>query len=311
MKNLKINKIFIVLIIVFLPTNYAFSKILDAGVISLEVPNKYYLVNWKQTDFAKEICKEFSSCYGIVDKKIYEIIEEVNSGANFDEIKILKPLVSKYQKVMLSDRNFEKETKSLIKMFKSTLVKNKSGTIFNYYSTETNDGYEALKELDIDIDEIKKMSKLDLKKLSKKIKDQITLGKNYYTIMDGMNLNFNKFMIDKDFNNSPYLIFNGDITYYIIGSSNKIKMGSVAIYVSEIDNRLTSLDGYCAVKCSNFYSTFNSIIKKSFSQNTLSNNLSNSDDFDLIKKLRQLNNLYESGVLTKEEFEKAKKKIIN
>ena len=76
--------------------------------------------------------KDFSSCHGIVDKKIFEIVEKLNSGVSIDELQILKPLISKYQKVMLSDKNFERNTKSLIKMFKSTLNKNKSGTIFNF-----------------------------------------------------------------------------------------------------------------------------------------------------------------------------------
>jgi uncharacterized protein YqgQ len=37
----------------------------------------------------------------------------------------------------------------------------------------------------------------------------------------------------------------------------------------------------------------------------------NSSNNDLIEQLEQLNSLFKSGVLTKEEFEKAKKKILN
>ena len=124
------KKPLILLFIVFSFTNNVFSKTLDLEITTLEVPNKYYLVNWNETDFANEMCKEFSKCYGIVDQKIFEIVKKLNSGVNIDELEILKPLIAKYQKVMLSDKSFEKETKSLIKMFKSTLNKNKSGTIF-------------------------------------------------------------------------------------------------------------------------------------------------------------------------------------
>ena len=153
------------------------------------------------------------------------------------------------------------------------------------------------------------MSKLELKQLTKKIKNEITSGKNYFMVMDGMFINFKKFKIDKNLNNSPYLIFNGDITY-IIGSS-KINIGNISYYLTEFENRLTVLDGYCFVKCSNFFSTFEHIIKKSLVQNTSTNSISNSNDLDFIKQLEQLNDLYKSGVLTKEEFEKAKKKILN
>ena len=37
----------------------------------------------------------------------------------------------------------------------------------------------------------------------------------------------------------------------------------------------------------------------------------NNDSSDIVKQLNDLSNLYKSGVLTKEEFEKAKKKILN
>ena len=290
--------------------NFSFAKNLNVGMHNLDVPSKFYLVNWNETNFADEMCKEFQSCYGIVDKKIYEIVEKLNSGVSFDKIQILKPLISKYQKVMLSDKNFEKETKSLISMFKSTLKKNKSGIIFGYYNTAENiEEYELLKEYNIDIDKIKKMSKSELKKLTREIKDKITSGKNYYMLMDGMFINFDKFIIDKNSNNTPYLIFNGDITY-IIGSS-KVKIGNVGYYLSEFDKKLFVLDGYCIVNCSNFFSTFDIIIEKSFNQNSLTKSVSTSNGANFIEQLKQLNNLYKSGVLTKEEFEKAKKKLLN
>ena len=35
------------------------------------------------------------------------------------------------------------------------------------------------------------------------------------------------------------------------------------------------------------------------------------EDKDIVKKLKDLKELFDSGILTKEEFEKAKKKILN
>ena len=40
-------------------------------------------------------------------------------------------------------------------------------------------------------------------------------------------------------------------------------------------------------------------------------NNSNDINSNIVEQLEQLNSLYKSGVLTKEEFEKAKKKILN
>ena len=290
--------------------NISFAKTLDVGLHKLEVPSKFYLVNWNETDFADEMCREFPSCYGIVDKKIYEIVEKLNSGVSYDKIQILKPLISKYQKVIASNKNFDREAKGLIKMFKSTLNKNKSGTIFGYYNSgESIDEYELLNEYDIDIDEIRKMSKSELKQFTNEIKDEITAGKNYFMLMDGMFINFDKFIIDKNSNNIPYLIFNGEITYIL--TSSKIKLGNIGYYLSEFDNKLFALDGYCLVKCSNFLSDFNQIINGSFNQQSSINNISSTDEGNFIEQLEQLNDLYKSGVLTKEEFEKAKKKLLN
>ena len=127
--------------------------------------------------------------------------------------------------------------------------------------------------------------------------------------MDGMFINFDKFIIDKNSTNIPYLIFNGDITYRI--GSSIMNLGNIVYYISEFDNKLIVLDGYCIVKCSNFFNTFDNIIEKSFYQNTLFGSKSNPRDSNFINQLEQLNKLYKSGVLSKEEFEKAKKKILN
>jgi hypothetical protein len=55
------------------------------------------------------------------------------------------------------------------------------------------------------------------------------------------------------------------------------------------------------------------MIKPVFSKikKTVKTKTMNSSNNDLIEQLEQLNSLFKSGVLTKEEFEKAKKKILN
>ena len=56
------KKTLILLFLVFSFSSNVFSKTLDMEITTLEVPNKYYLVNWKETNFANEMCKEFSKC---------------------------------------------------------------------------------------------------------------------------------------------------------------------------------------------------------------------------------------------------------
>ena len=156
---------------------------------------------------------------------------------------------------------------------------------------------------------MREMSSSELKKFSKDIKSKITSGSNSIMLMDGMSINFIKFDISKDLNNTPYLIFQAQVKY-IIGATT-IKLGNMNYYFSEFDNKLFVFSGICVVNCSSFNSDFKKIIDKSLNYKSSIKNSSSSDDINIVEQLEQLNNLYKSGVLTKEEFEKAKKKILN
>ena len=201
--------------------------------------------------------------------------------------------------------------KVCLRLQKNILKKNNSGTFFTYFGTDEkiNDN-DMLSEYGINIDEIREMSTSELQKFSNKIKNEITSGKDYYMFMDGLFINFDKFTISKYLNKKPYLIINGDITYLL--TSSKIKLGNIAYYISEVDDKLFVMDGYCVVDCKSFFSDFNQIIDNSFkSKNKSNKNVSSKKDSDFINQIQELNELYKSGVLSKDEFEKAKKKILN
>jgi len=306
------KKIFLIILFSLLFSNFSFSKTMDVGLHELEVPNKFNLIDFFEYEVMNESCEYFDICYGLVDNKIMEIIDEMNSGRNYEDIKILKPLISKYEKMMNSEKNFERNFKSFFKIFKSTLSKNNSGIMFSYYgSKDENSTSKILNKfnIDINIDEIKGMSNSELKMFTKEIKNKITSGSNSFQIMDGLFINFKKFSILRNTNNTVYLVFNGEVKY-ILGSSTT-KLGNMAYYFSEIENKIFVLDGICIVKCSKFFSNFDQIVEKSFNQKSTINNASTSADKNIVEQLEQLNSLFKSGVLTEEEFEKVKKKILN
>ena len=306
------KKLLLLIFFSFIFLNQSFSKTIDVGLNKLEVPNKFNLIDFSTFKLMNESCEYFYSCYGLVDDKILEILNQINDGQNYNDIKILKPLILKYEKMMNSDKNFERNFKSFFKLLKSTLNKNNSGILFSYYGTQDDKSTSALLNkynIDLNIDEIKGMSDLELKKFTKKIKKEITSGSDSFMLMDGMGVKFKKFFIKRNSKNRVYLIFNGDIKY-ILGSST-IKIGKIAYYFSEIDNKLFAMDGICISNCSEFFSSFDQIVNKSFNSNSSINEISNSNNDDFINQLKQLNDLYKSGVLTKEEFENAKKKILN
>jgi len=302
------KKYILILGLIFISTK-SFAKELDLGMHKIIFPNKFNVINWNDTSFGSSFCQEFSTCFGLIDNKVLEIVNQVEAGKNFEEIKVIKPIITKYNKMI--DSFSDSKVKSLLKTTKNILKKNNSGTFFTYFRTDEkiNDN-DMLSEYGINIDEIKEMSSSELKKFSNKIKNEITSGKDYYMFMDGLFINFDKFTISKYSNKKPYLIINGDITYLL--ASSKIKLGNIAYYISEVEDKLFVMDGYCVVDCKSFFLDFNQIIDNSFkSKNKSSKSISTKKDSDLINQIQELNEMYKSGVLSKDEFEKAKKKILN
>ena len=302
------KKYILILSLIFISTK-SFAKELDLGMHKIIFPNKFNVINWNDTSFGSSFCQEFSTCFGLIDNKALEIVNQVEAGKNFEEIKVIKPIITKYNKMI--DSFSDSKVKSLLKTTKNILKKNNSGTFFTYFRTDEkiNDN-DMLSEYGINIDEIREMSSSELQKFSNKIKNEITSGKDYYMFMDGLFINFDKFTISKYSNKKPYLIINGDITYLL--TSSKIKLGNIAYYISEVDDKLFVMDGYCVVNCKSFFADFNQIIDNSFkSKNKSSKSMSTKKDSDFINQIQELNDLYKSGVLSKDEFEKAKKKILN
>ena len=170
----------------FIFVTNSFSKILDFQSHKIDVPNKFYQLDWSDYDFMSGECSHYNICYGIVDKKLLEVFEELKSGESVENIEILKPLILKYEKMMNSEKNFGRKFKSLYKTFKSILEKNNSGIVYSYYKTQENFNeskiLEELKEYDLyfDIDDMREMSSSELKKFSKDIKSKITSALNRF-----------------------------------------------------------------------------------------------------------------------------------
>ncbi len=302
------KKYILILSLIFISTK-SFTKELDLGMHKIIFPNKFNVINWNDTSFGSSFCQEFSTCFGLIDNNALEIVNQVEAGKNFEEIKAIKPIITKYNNMI--DSFSDTKVKSLFKTTKNILKKNNSGTFFTYFRTDENiNDNDILSEYGINIDEIRDMSSQEIQKFSNKIKNEITSGKDYYMFMDGLFINFEKFTISKYSNNKPYLIINGDITYLL--TSSKIKLGNIAYYISEINDKLFVMDGYCVVNCKTFFSDFDQIIDDSFKSKSKSIKIESSNkDTDFINQIQDLNELYKSGVLSKEEFEKAKKKILN
>jgi hypothetical protein len=125
-----------------------------------------------------------------------------------------------------------------------------------------------------------------------------------------MTINLSKFDIAKNENDKLFLKSNGKLIMIFGAMKLDVKLN---VFIAEHKNKTYAFISACFVDCSKFNSKFNNMIKPVFStiKKSVKTKTTNSSNNDLIEQLEQLNSLFKSGVLTKEEFEKAKKKILN
>jgi ribosomal protein L29 len=212
-----------------------------------------------------------------------------------DEVRAGKWMVSEAKKIMKKEK---------IDFITYALVSNQS---WIKISAEEGD------ELGDMINEIRNMDNQELKEATKEIRKEITKlsGNNKsIPINESMTINLSKFEIAKNENDELFLKSNGKLIM-IFGA---IKLDVMLnVFIAEHKSKTYAFISACYVDCSKFNSKFNNMIKPVFStiKKTVKTKTMNSSNNDLIEQLEQLNSLFKSGVLTKEEFEKAKKKILN
>ena len=94
------KKYILILSLIFISTK-SFTKELDLGMHKIIFPNKFNVINWNNTSFGSSFCQEFSTCFGLIDNKALEIVNQVEAGKNytttvFYQKKNLKKLKIKY-----------------------------------------------------------------------------------------------------------------------------------------------------------------------------------------------------------------------
>lgn len=278
----------------------------------LKIPGEFILLDWSKydLDFLNEACSQYEKCYSISTIEVKRVLDQIEAGKDYDEIVILKPILKKIDKLSTSNyNNANKHLKNLLSTIKSTLKKKNSEIFFNYYIHGPTDKVLANSGMDITIGELRSMSNEDIKFYTHEVKKELKITNNYYPISDEMGIKIKSFNFSKTQNNTPFLFMHGDIFFIY---QKKIKLLEFFWYASEYNDKIFSFDAMCVSNCSKLKSKFNKITRESFINSVSTNGkkeISQGNNF--INQLKQLNDLYKSGVLTKEEFEKAKKKILN
>ena len=266
--------------------------------ILLNVPENFNYIKI-EVDEVADYYEDFFSSLG-EDTAFYYVgtddsIEFANALIN-DQEELLEPIMEKMEK-----KNFSTE-KSMInfisKELKKLMKKNKyQGVIWVLVSEEN------LEDTDNDLTEIveslKNMNQADMNKAAleykKKIKDELSSDG-----VEGLNLKISKFKIEKNKINSP--------AFDLKIAANMFNINwDMEVYGYLKNNKPIIVGSECIGKCKGVSGIKNMIVYSDIT----STNTSSESSSNIVDNLNKLNDLYKSGVLTKEEFEKAKKKLLN
>jgi hypothetical protein len=242
----------------------------------------------------------------------------VMDGEDPMENEYVKSMIKKYEgkleRKMLQDPL--KAGKWIISEIKKIMKKEKIDFI-TYVFVINKTLIEMSSEEDEIIDmltELQSMNNSELIKQTKEIKKEIASfeGASSTSYAFGpTTFTYNKLKIGKNKNGNLFL--KGPSKFFMAINETMTIDAVLNVYLGEHNNKTYGFISACYVDCSKFNSKFDKMIKPTFSTNvqTQKTKSSLSNDSDLTEQLKALSELYKSGVLTKEEFTKAKKKLLN
>ena len=315
MKN--IINIFLLLILITANSNAKISSIDDQ--FKLDLPLKHTYLNLERIDSVNELFDYDSikssgfKVYIVGNEKLMELIQTYIEGGDITKNYHIKNFIKKAERkasnTNLNEKNFYNWG---IKEMKKTLKKmDISGFTFVLYNKDISSfDLGDLDEYfnDIDINELTSLTKQELKDFEKELKPYLKdiLPVGPYSIK------INSFKLSRSNNDHIYLSATAKISY-AINEFASLK-GDGIIYITVKDNSFYIFYEECLINCKTLKKRFQKLIKPVVNQSSIKNSQLIGKEINkdnIASQLEQLNKLYKSGVLTKEEFEKAKKKILN
>ncbi len=293
------KKLLGIVVLGLLLSHNSFAKTINIDdKILLNVPENFNYIKIETNEVADYYAEFFSSLGE--DAAFYYVgtddsIEFANAMVN-DQEKVLEPIMKKMEK-----KNFSTE-KSMInfvsKEIKKLMKKRKyQGVIWVLISEEN------LEDTDYDlfetVESLKNMNQADMNKealeYKKELKEELSVDG-----VEGLNLKVSKFKIEKNKINSP--------AFDLKIAANMFNINwDMEVYGYLKNNKPIIVGSECIGKCKGVTGVKNMIVYS----DTTSTNTSSESSSSIVDNLNKLNDLYKSGVLTKEEFEKAKKKLLN
>ena len=314
------KKLLGILVLGLLWCNILSAKILNIeNKISLDVPKSHIYIKYKQTDETMEFFETLedyeAELFLVGPSKYVDLEKSILDGEDIMENKYVQSIMKKMQK-----KNFRDEVQAgkwMISEAKKIMKKEKID--FITYAVVSNKNLAEISSEDDEIlsmiNELQNMNNSEISQKTKEIRKELTSlsGNNKsIPINENMTINLNKFKIAKNEYEKLFLKSSGKLIYIM----DALKIDAfLNVFLSEHNNKTYLFLSACYVNCSKFNTKFDKMTKPMFSTTSkivdTGNNATTSNDSNIVDQIQQLNELYKSGALTKEEFEKAKKKLLN
>ena len=317
------KKLLGILVLGLLWCNILSAKILNIeNKIQLEVPPSHKYIQYENEEVRESIEEITDLIEGleldmflIGPSKYVDFEKAILDGEDPMENKYVKSLMKKAEKKRFT--NEAQQGKWLISEAKKIMKKEKIdfvtyAIVLNKSLVEISSEDEGDEISDM-ITELQTMNNSELKEETKEIRKLLTsiAGNNKSILVnDEMTININKFNIAKNEYEKLFLKSSGKVIWGMGALKLDVMLN---LFLADHNDKTYLFLSACYVECSKFNSKFDKMIKPIFSTNTqvqkTTSNISGSSD--LTEQLKTLNELYKSGVLTEEEFKRAKKKLLN
>jgi hypothetical protein len=314
--------VFIIFFFSFFISNSS-AKILNLNEnITLDVPNSHNYFKFNEDEMSSAFyggMDDFLGALGDLDldidlylvgsNKIIQIVEQVLQGKKIEELDFAKKLIKKAERKNF--RNEKSQMRWAMKEIRNLLKKEKINFFTYVMVSKTNFNQLEDGELKETISTHDQMSQNELKNATKQYRKQMTsFSKDNKSIVidEDSTLLLNKFEIAKNTKGQLFLNLSAKFDWM-----NIVKI-PFHIYISRSNGYIFAVITECWVNCQKQTQRFNDMIEPlitNASNNVDSFNNLKPEDNNIVNQLQKLNDLYKAGVLTKEEFEKAKKKILN
>lgn len=300
----------------------SFAKLLNIeNKIQIEVPTSHKFIEYDNDEVKnsiEEIVQDYEGMeidlYLVGPKKYVDLEKAILDGEDPMDNKFVREIVKKLERKNF--RNEDKAAKWMIAESKKIMRREKID--FITYVLVLNKALSDLlvegNELDDIIIELQSMNNSEIQNKTKEIKNMISSleeanDKSYF--FGPTRIDYNKFKIGKNEYGNLFLKGPSNISFAL---NDMITIDAkLNVFFGAHNNRTYLMISSCFVECSKFNTKFNKMITPVFSTKLqIADDIKKTvDDNNIVDQLNSLNELYKSGVLTKEEFEKAKKKILN